>query len=202
MEPIPVSALSPRPFIRRVILPAAHYLAIAGKGPLDQAGKAAEALLRVGEAIRLRHAAAGRNFPLPPPELLTWGSGEWKVLLRVPEIVRAAEIGAVRQRFHAERRSAARGVVLLRLEEGACLEGSAAGHGAAGISALLAARAGELGMEIAEPRHEIRRAGGPLVVRQRLVLASGSELPRSENPRVRWRRRRSRGVPASWRRRS
>jgi len=120
MEPIPVSALSPRPSIRRVALPAAHYLAIAGKGPLDQAGTAAEALLRVGEAIRLRHAAAGRNFPLPPPELLTWGSGEWKVLLRVPEIVRAAEIGAVRQRFHAGRRSASRGVVLLRLEEGAC----------------------------------------------------------------------------------
>jgi hypothetical protein len=201
MESIPVSHLRSRPAIRRVALAAAHYLATAGKGPLDQAGKAAESLLRVGEAIRLRHAAAGRNFPLALPELLIWEGGEWEVLLRVPEIVRAAEIGAVRQRFHAARREATRSVVLLRLEEGPCLEGSAEGESAAGISALLAARASELGMEIAGPRHEIRRPGGPLIVRHRLVDPSGVAPEAPEKARAHWRRRRARGVPASWRRR-
>jgi hypothetical protein len=201
MESIPVSDLRPRPAIRRVALAAAHYLAIAGKGPLDQAGKTAEALLRLGEAIRLRHAAAGRNFPLAAPELLFWEGGEWEVLLRVPEIVRAAEIGAVRQRFHAAQRGATRSVLLLRLEEGPCLEGSAEGLSGAGISALLAARAGELGMEIAEPRHEIRRPGGPLVVRQRLVLPGGISPEQPARAHARWRRRRARGVPTAWKRR-
>ncbi len=200
MEPNVVSRPSPRPWIRLIGVPPAHYLALAGKGPLEAAGIAAQAVLRVGEAIRARHAAAGRSFALAFPELLAWDDGSWEVLLRVPEVVRPAEIAAVRKAFHARQRQVSRGVVLLRLEEGACLEGTLQGHSAAAISAALQGRARELGMDVAQPRHEMRRPGGPLVVRHRLLMKNG--IPPVERPRrLGTRPRRSRGLPASWKRR-
>ena len=197
MQPQDVSRASPRLSIRLVGVPAAHYLAIEGKGLLDGSGKAAEALLDVAEAIRLRHAGAGRNFALEFPELLVWEGDGWEVLLRVPEAVRPTELDAVRKDFHARQRESSRAVDLIRLEEGACLEGTLEGASGPAISAALAQRAGELGMRIAEPRHEMRRAGGPLVVRHRLVMQNG--MPPPERPGSRRQRRRPGAVP--WKRR-
>ena len=201
MEPIALSRPAPRLSIRLTGVPPAHYLAIAGKESLDGSGKAAEVLLHVGEAIRARHAAAGRNFSLGFPELLVWEAGRWEVLLRVPEVVRPGEVAAVRKAFHARQREAARGVMLLRIEEGACLEGSLEGGSAAAISAALELRARELGMQAVEPRHEMRRPGGPLVVRRRLVLQNGVPPPERPHREARRHLHRARGVPASWKRR-
>lgn len=196
MEPI-VTAAS-RPSIRLVGVPPAHYLALAGKGPLEGAGKAAEVLLRVGEAIRARHAAAGRNFTLALPELLVWEAGHWEVLQRVPEVVRPGEITAARKAFHERQRLESRGVALIRLEEGACLEGTVEGRSGSGISAALKERARELGMELLQPRHEMRTAHGPLVVRQRLLLREAPPSLTRAHTRI---RRRARGLPGSWKRR-
>ena len=201
MQPNIVSRPSPHPWIRLIGVAPAHYLALGGKGPLDGAGKAAETLLRVREAIRARHPAGGRNFAVAFPELLVWEGKAWEVLLRVPETVRNTEIAAVRKEFHTGTRAASRGVFLVRLEEGACLEGTLEGHTAAGISAALASRARELGMEAAQPRHELRRPGGPLVVRHRLLLGSGLPVPQERHREPHRRRRSAHGVAAAWKRR-
>ena len=197
MQPHAVSRPSPRLSIRLIGVAAAHYLAIEGKGSLDGSGRAAEVLLDVAEAIRLRHAGAGRNFALGFPELLVWEGDRWEVLLRVPESVRPTELDAVRKDFHARRREASRAVELVRLEEGACLEGTMEGGSGPAISAALALRAGEMGMRVAEPRHEMRRPGGPLVVRQRLVMQNG--MPPAERPDPRRRRPGAATIP--WKRR-
>ncbi len=185
---------NPLAAVRLVQVPAGHFLAVEGKGaPEGPAfGKATAALLRVAEAIRARHAAAGRDFPLGAPELLVWTHPAWQILLAVPDTVRAGELVAVRRSFHEAHREECRGVRLISLAEGACLEAPCDGHRAAEIAGVLAAKAGELGVTLIEPRHEIRRPGDELLVRQRV------ELPVAEQPRRHWRRTRSRGVPTSW----
>lgn len=183
--------------IRLVHIAPAHFLAIEGKGlPQGPAfGKAVEALLRVGEAIRSRHAAAGRNFALPVPEILVWSTPHWQLLLKVPETVRAGEVMAARGTFHAAQREECRGVRLVRLEEGTCLEAACNGREPGETAAALASKARELGTSLVEPRHEIRKPGA--LVRQRLALAA-VEAPRP----VRHRRLRARGVPGSWKARA
>lgn len=181
--------------IRLVQVPPAHFLAIEGKGLPEGAafGKAMEALLRVGEGVRARHAAAGRNFALPLPELLVWSTPLWQLLLRVPDTVRAGEVIAVRGNFHAAQREECRGVRLVRLEEGTCLEAACNGREPGETAAALASKARELGTGLVDPRHEIRKPGAGTVVRQRLALAAAEE----RKP-MRHRRLRSRGVPGSW----
>jgi hypothetical protein len=188
------------PAIRLVQVQPAHYLAVEGKGEPEGAafGRATEALLRVAEAVRARHAAAGRNFALAPPELLVWSnSAAWQVLIRVPDTVRAGEVTTARRSFHALHREECRGVRLLRLEEGTCLEAACAGRPTSEIAGALASKARELGAALVEPRHEIRRPGETLV-RQRLALAA-VKPPR---PPLRHRRVRARGVPARWKARA
>lgn len=187
------------PVIRLVQVPPAHFLAIEGKGLPEGAafGKALEALLRVGEAVRARHAAAGRNFALPLPELLVWSTPLWQILLKVPETVRAGEVMAARGTFHAAQREECRGVRLVRLEEDTCLEAACNGRSPGETAAALASKARELGTGLVDPRHEIRRPGAGTVVRQRLALAAVEEV----KP-VRHRRLRARGVPGRWKARA
>lgn len=189
------------PAIRLVQVQPAHFLAVAGKGEPEGAafGKATEALLRVAEAVRARHAAAGRNFALALPELLVWSaSAAWQVLIRVPDTVRAGEVMAARRSFHAVHREECRGVRLLRLEEGTCLEAACAGRTTGEIAAALASKARELDASLLDPRHEIRKPGGESLVRQRLALAA-VKPPRRP---LRHRRVRARGVPARWKERA
>jgi hypothetical protein len=185
--------------IRLVQIPPAHFLGVEGKGLPEGAafGKANQALLRLGEAVRARHAAAGRNFALPLPEVLVWSTPAWQLLLRVPETVRQGEVISVRSTFHAAQREECRGVRLVRLEEGTCLEAACDGRGADETAAVLASKARELGTDVLEPRHEIRKPGSGTLVRHRLALAA-----MEEHKPVRHRRLRARGVPGSWKARA
>jgi hypothetical protein len=188
------------PAIRLVQVQPAHFLAAEGKGQPEGAafGKAGEALLRVAEAVRARHAAAGRDFALAPPELLVWSQAPaWQLLLKVPDTVRPGEVMAARRSFHAVHREECRGVRLVRLEEGTCLEAEGAGHASSEIAAALAAKARELSAALVDPRHEIRRPGG-ILVRQRVALA----VVKPPRRPLRHRRLRARGVPARWKARA
>jgi hypothetical protein len=158
----------------------AHYLVVAGRGEPAPASlrSAAERLLRSGAVVQALHRAAGHDFALPPLELLIWSSPHklWKLLLRMPESVGAAQVKNAQdaQRVHSR---TPRGVALERLDEGLCLQVTA--EAAAG-SALLLAKAQALGMRLGGPQHQIYAAGKqplidpPSLIRHSLLGADGS----------------------------
>ncbi len=172
----------------------AHYLVVAGKGEPVPAllRSAAERLTRCGEAVQALHRLAGHDFALPPLELLIWSSPHklWKLLLRMPKAVGAADLKSA---LHAQRMHSRtpRGVSLEHLAEGICLQVTAPAEAA---GALLSETAQSLGMRLGEPQHQIYAPGKlplldpPSLIRYPLLNADGAQAavgPRHHRTRAR-----------------
>jgi hypothetical protein len=166
-----------------------RYLALAGGG--EPGGEAfqrqAEALRAVGRAVRAVTGARGKDFRLPPLEVLRWreppgrngadpggpaadpGAGSpgadapagewWKLLLRVPNFVRARDLaGAAAALVGGAFGAEARQVKVEELREGRCVQALHVGPPASEGETLERMRraAADLGLAFHGRRHEIR----------------------------------------------
>ena len=116
----------------------ARYLSAAGSGdPSGPAfGEKAGALYAVAYAVKMARKRAGRDFKVAGLEGLWWGVGvsrwmieadpgkwRWKVLIRMPAFVTAAEVVAAKRQLLARGKPKAIGrVALERLAEGRCVQ--------------------------------------------------------------------------------
>lgn len=104
----------------------ALYLALDGTGPHGAAEfqEATAVLYNAAFAIKMRRKAAGQDYAVAGLEAL-WpegpGAGRWRLLIRVPEFVRAEDIDRARQLLGRSGAGAA-AVRLERLEEGRCVQ--------------------------------------------------------------------------------
>jgi len=115
-----------------------RYLAVSGRGDPDGAAFQAKvrALYGVAYAVKMAWKRAGRDYGVPRLEGLWWGVGRdrwmirqarknwrWRLLLRVPDFVRAADVTAAARQLRARGRGASAGAVrLTRLAEGRCVQ--------------------------------------------------------------------------------
>ncbi len=111
-----------------------RYLAIAGSGDPNAPafGEKVGALYAVAYAVKMARKKAGRDFKVAGLEGLWWGVGgngwmieqprdgwRWKILIRMPAFVTAAEVSAAAKRLLAKGKAKAIGrVTLERLAEG------------------------------------------------------------------------------------
>lgn len=177
-----------------------RYLALAGRG--DPEGEAfrrqAAAMLALARAVRAATRARGKDFRLPPLEMLRWreapprrgeagaadgdpaaGAGpageEWKLLLRVPNFVKARDLSAALAAVAgAELEAETRAVRVESLQEGRCVQAVHVGPVSTEAETVERMRraAADLGLAFHGRRHEIRltRSGWASPERRRTVL--------------------------------
>ncbi len=177
-----------------------RYLALAGCG--DPEGEAfrrqAAAIVALGRAVRAATRARGKDFRLPPLELLRWreapprgpGNGAsngdpapgtepageewWKLLLRVPNFVKANDLATALAALADGPEGEARAVRVESLKEGRCVQAVHVGSASTEAETVERMRraAADLGLAFHGRRHEIRltRSGRASPERRRTVL--------------------------------
>jgi hypothetical protein len=165
----------------RLTLPAISCLLIDGTGDPNGPGFAAatRALYPLAYALKFRARAAGRDFAVPPSEALWWADDpaaftrndrddwRWRLLLRMPDHLRAADLDAVRptvlEKLAKKKPGAAdpARIAAVRLEpmtEGDCLQTLHVGPYSAEAPVLADLHdrlMPELGLTFAGPHHEV-----------------------------------------------
>jgi len=159
-----------------VTIGAARYLAAAGSGDPDGPafGEKVGALYAVAYTVKMARKQAGRDFKVAGLEGLWWGVGgpgwmieqsrsrwRWKVLIRMPAFVTAADVQAARKHLRARGKGKAVAQVRLeRLAEGRCVQmlhvGPYADEGPTMDAMLAFAKA--KGLRFTGKHHEIYRS--------------------------------------------
>ena len=184
-----------------------RYLALAGGGDPDGEAfeRQAAAVLAMGRAVRAATRARGKDFRLPPLEVLRWreaparnpragepddpapgadppsGGGDppagewWKLLLRVPNFVKAKDLGVAAAALADGDLEAEVGAVRVEsLKEGRCMQAVHVGPPSTEAATVERMRraAADLGLAFHGKRHEIRltRSGRASPERRRTVL--------------------------------
>ncbi len=183
-----------------------RYLALAGAGePEGEAyRRQAATVLAMGRAVRAATRARGKDFRLPPLEVLRWreaparlatgeaaaadpapgaeplpgaeANGEWwKVLLRVPNFVKARDLAAaVAVLADGDLGAEVRAVRVESLKEGRCVQAVHVGSPATEAETVERMRraAADLGLAFHGKRHEIQltRPGRARPERKRTIL--------------------------------
>ncbi len=187
-----------------------RYLALAGRGEPggEVLRRQVEALQAVARAVRATTSARGKDFRLPPLEVLRWCNGPagragaspggppagdpasgtdppagagpdpgecWKLLLRVPNFVKARDLAAAATALAGGPRAAEVGVVKVEeLREGRCVQALHVGPPATEGETVERMRrtAADLGLAFHGKRHEIRlsRHGRASPERRRTIL--------------------------------
>jgi hypothetical protein len=113
----------------------ARYLAVEGKGPPggDEFTAQVAALYGVAFTIKMAKKSAGRDYTVSKLEGLWWGgtdrppggkkevAWQWKLLIRVPELVTPADVRQAVAALAAKGKQAT-GVMLETLDEGRCVQ--------------------------------------------------------------------------------
>lgn len=193
---------------RLVRVAPARYLSTVGRGaPEGEAfGRAVGGLYAVAYTVKMASKRAGRDFKVMPLEGLWWGkepntdftsepreTWNWKLLIRVPDLVTAREVAAAKAAI-AERGGAdgAREVKLERLAEGRCVQALHVGSYATERPTIerMLRKAAEAGLTFRGLHHEIyfsdARKVAPARLRTLLRHAVGqaaSTASRSRNAR-------------------
>lgn len=147
-----------------------RYLVLAGRGETggEDLLPQAEALQAVARAVRAATRARGKDFRLSPIEVLRpcepLGSadpaahGSWKLLLRVPNFVKARDLSAATAALLGRGRGAdERGVKVEELREGRCVQALHVGPQGTEQATIDRMRraAADLGLAFRGMRHEI-----------------------------------------------